>query len=290
MIDINKTLFEVIEELKTIFDNSTQTKYKELIHKAFQGLDTTMIEALYKEIQDICIELETISISKINLSKKIYTNTKMVEDEILKIMNEASKANLTVQRIKNEYDFDLYKKNIANWIIRGASQSDLTSQGFVSTKFNSKMTDIVMKKQNFYLNRVIVTEIQRAKELANREYFKNNENIEYLKFEMNSLHKKRDICDIFKNKDVGFGIGIIRKEDAVTLPLHPHCKCKYRAYFGKIKKSINKTNENGIRDYLNTLSDNDLKDFMSKKDIDKLKSGSNPIDILNQVRPNYPLY
>ncbi len=40
-----------------------------------------------------------------------------------------------------------------------------------------------------------------------------------------------DICDFYARVDIGYGKGIVPKEQMRTLPLHPHCRCKYEPVY-----------------------------------------------------------
>ena len=68
-----------------------------------------------------------------------------------------------------------------------------------------------------------------------KEYMDDKE-IEFVKYRMSSKHPLMDICDYYANLDIGYGKGIVPKAQMVTLPLHPHCMCRYDPYYLPVKR------------------------------------------------------
>jgi len=139
------------------------------------------------------------------------------------------------------------------------------------------------EKSRYYANRIAQTEQQRAITLSMAKEYLNDEEIEFMKFRMSSRHPMVDICDYYANLDVGYGRGIIQKKDMVTLPLHPHCMCRYDPYYKRAEKRKPKS-------YMDGLSEEKQKAILGGWDnLKKFKSGEPPEKIFNDSREKYKI-
>ena len=139
------------------------------------------------------------------------------------------------------------------------------------------------EKSRYYANRIAVTESQRAKNLARAKEYLEDDEIEFVKYRMSSKHPMMDICDYYANLDVGYGKGIVPKEQMVSLPLHPHCMCRYDPYYREVKK---RTPNRWIESQPIHTQRQVLGGYAQWK---KWKEGT-PIErVFNMSRPKYPI-
>jgi hypothetical protein len=296
----------------------TLEELKKLIKKELGEYNSKILEVLsigiYGELKGFSKDIPNTIPTKIELSEMLYTNSKQVEIDTLRILAryDINKTNIEhLARLLYEgYGFKdeevlKVKKALPNYIrkyiAKKKNKKELLRQvNKIKTKnlqlaykqIATATTDEAIKKaleiatyekSRYYATRIAQTEQQRAITLSNAKEYLEDDNIEFVKFTMNSKHPMMDICDYYANLDVGYGKGIIPKKDMIALPLHPHCMCKYRPYY---KKVIYKTPENiframSKRDKISILGsyDNYLR-YEKGEDIEK---------IFNSNRAKYPI-
>ncbi|WP_281950268.1 hypothetical protein [Nitrosophilus kaiyonis] len=168
-------------------------------------------------------------------------------------------------------------------------------------KQNKKALDKVFKtaveeKARFYANRIAQTEIFRAKNWQNAvEYFEDDE-VEFVKYEMSSYHPKKDICDFYANLNIGYGKGIVPKSEMRTLPLHPFCRCKYIPYYltskqkERFKKVRPKNFKQAQKETIAKFTKYEQKEILgSYQKLEEFKKGEDIERIFNRLRPKYPI-
>jgi hypothetical protein len=92
------------------------------------------------------------------------------------------------------------------------------------------------EKMRFYAKRIANTEKQRALTAKRAKEYLDDKDVEYVRFNLSSSHKMVDVCDFYANLDIGYGAGVVKKEDMRTLPLHPFCNCFYEPYYPLTKE------------------------------------------------------
>ena len=106
----------------------------------------------------------------------------------------------------------------------------------------------------------------------------------------------RDICDFYAWIDIGYGKGIVPKEQMRTLPLHPFCRCKYEPVYldskerSKYKDIKPKPFKKASKEFINSLNEYQKREILgSKAKVLEFKKGVDVESIFNRVRPNYPI-
>ena len=139
------------------------------------------------------------------------------------------------------------------------------------------------EKSRYYASRLALTETQRVKNLARGKEYLDDKEIEFVKYRMSSKHPMVDICDYYANLDVGYGKGIIPKKKMITLPLHPHCMCRYDPYYRNVKYSKPKPPLAGY-------TDNQKRQILgSYENVKKWEAGMSEEEIFNLNRKDYPI-
>ena len=81
--------------------------------------------------------------------------------------------------------------------------------------------------------------------------------------------------------DVGYGKGIVPKEQMRTLPLHPHCRCRYRPYRKKVEKKRIKSDP--FRNAMDEFSKKEKARILGSYDkLQKFYDGVHPERIFNE--------
>jgi len=143
------------------------------------------------------------------------------------------------------------------------------------------------EKARYYATRIAETETQRSINLARAKKYIEDEEVELVKYEISSLHPMTDICDYYASLDVGFGRGIVPKDQMITLPLHPHCRCRYRPYYRRVKRKKARDPE---RETLEKFREDDQRRILGSWSAWKRwKQGERVEEIFNAARPKYPI-
>ena len=248
------------------------------------------------------------------LSDMLHKNSRAIKNITLDRINYHLKNNSTVDQIRkaifdgynyNEKDILELSKTIPKYLLK----KDKIQAMKLKTKplkiaylnlieaentksFNKAMNEVLNEKTRYYANRIAVTERSRAFNNANNTDILNTNNVEFVKFTTSSKHPLVDICDYYKNLDVGYGKGIIPKEQMLKLPLHPHCKCVYtRILYGSKKlKQNKKIIKDPAKNTLNKFTDYEKAKILGSKDkLLEFENGKKIEDIFNQNRPNYKI-
>ena len=159
--------------------------------------------------------------------------------------------------------------------------SDEELEKYIKTAYYEKM--------RYYAKRIADTETHRASMSKRAREYLNDENIEFVRFEMSAAHPKIDICDFYANLDIGYGRGIVPKSEMRTLPLHPHCHCVYSPYYGKVK-GRRKSWKKAVKDTMNKYNEAQQREILGTYDmLNRFKGGEDIESIFNIVRPKYPI-
>ena len=143
----------------------------------------------------------------------------------------------------------------------------------------------IEEKARYYARRIAVTEEMRAFNLANAKEILQDDEIELVRYTMSSAHPMMDICDYYANLDVGYGRGVVPKREMVSLPLHPHCRCKYEPYYRDVKR---KSVRNPSRRTLERFSENQQRQILGSWEAwKKWREGASVEKIFNMARPKW---
>ena len=240
----NRSLAEMIDEEMLKYTKEMQDIIEPAIY-------TALAESFTKTIP-------TVVPTPVQLSNMLYKNAKKVSAETYAVIKQSIKGQETATALamklydgynfKDEAVLDVYErlpKYIKNYIAKPTNKKEIirninklkTKPLKVATQqivkavedMNEKALEKALKvvteeKSRYYANRIAQTETQRAKSLADAKDMMDDDEIEFIKHEMSSLHKIYDICDAFNDSDAyGYGKGIYPKEKFPALTHHPHC-------------------------------------------------------------------
>lgn len=292
------------------------SQYNEATKEIIEG---KVFDALGKDTKFVSTKFSPLSGTK--LSEKLYKNSKKVANESLELLNQGIQAKKPIREISKKL-YDGYgfndkevldvKKKLPKYLQRELKRGKVSKElvkyvDKLKTKplktalkqIVKKMDDVnkiglekVLKvaleeKSRYYATRIADTESHRARNLSRAKEYMEDDDIEFVKFQLSSRHPMTDICDYYANLDVGYGAGIVPKEQMVTLPLHPHCHCRYQPYYKKVKKRRIKNPQ------VYTMEKFSLRDQQRiAGSFDKLRQFKEgmPIErVFNSVRPEYPI-
>jgi len=216
-----------------------------------------------------------------NMAMKIYDgynsgvdNLKINEGLPKYLLNDKD-ALKQVNKLKNSMLKLSYKKILEN-------MTDINSKAF-----KKAMHSALQERARYYAKRIAQTEAHRSSMLSRAKEYLDDDNVEFVKFRMSSGHKITDICDYYSSLDVGYGVGIVPKEQMRVLPLHPHCHCVYDGYYKKVKKKTIKYHQ---KNTLNKFSNYEQQQILGSKDkLQDFRDGADVEEIFNRVRPKYKI-
>ncbi len=299
----NRSLAEMIDEEMLKYTRDIQDVIEPAIY-------TILADSFTKTIP-------TVVPTPVQLSNMLYKNAKRVSAETYAVIKQSIKGQETATALamklydgynfKDEAVLDVYErlpKYIKNYIAKPTNKKEIirninklkTKPLKVATQqivkavedMNEKALEKALKvvteeKSRYYANRIAQTETQRAKSLADAKDMMDDEEIEFIKHEMSSLHKIHDICDAFNDADpYGYGKGIYPKEKFPALPHHPHCKCSGNSYYRSPKK---KKSGYGMRKFIEDQPAYKQRDILGSWDnVKKFKNGTSPVTIWNSQR------
>ena len=260
-------------------------------------------------------------LSGVNLSKRLYKNAKNVSRESLEVLNQSIKAKAPIRDVsKKLYDgygfrdkevIDATKKlpkYLQRELKRGKVSKELIKYvDNIKTKpYKTALNQIVKKmddvnkiglekalkvvleeKSRYYAKRIADTESYRARNLARAKEYMQDDEIEFVKFQLSSRHPMRDICDYYAHLDVGYGAGVVPKNQMVTLPLHPHCHCRYQPHYEPVKKRHIKNPEAYTMEKFSLQDQQRIAGSFNK--LRQFKTGTPLEKVFNSVRPQYPI-
>ena len=156
-----------------------------------------------------------------------------------------------------------------------------------SKAFKKAIHSALQEKARYYATRIATTEASRSRNLSRAKEYLDDKKVKLVKFTMSTGHSIIDICNYYASLDIGFGAGVVPKEQMVVLGLHPHCSCRYHAEYRDIKR---KTIKNPVNDTMNKFSDYEKRQILGSKDkLNDFMGGVEIESIFNRVRPKYPI-
>lgn len=97
--------------------------------------------------------------------------------------------------------------------------------------FEKSVDNMVRKKSRYIARRVARTEQARATSEAYLETSLADNDLKFVRVNLDASHDHRDECDICANADFGLGRGVYPKDRIPRLPIHCHCFCYYTDYY-----------------------------------------------------------
>ena len=304
-----KSLEEMLAEELARYDGRIRPYIEEAIY--------SLLEGSFKTPADFPDPVPT----PVELSAMLYANSKKVQRDVTALLMQSIRAKETARDIAMKlyegYDFNdrevldavkklpLYlKKELQKPKVRLAVKKQVAKlktkplraayaqlvkaiEKQNQTALEKAMKVALEEKSRYFATRIAQTETQRAANLSRAKRYLEDDRVTLVQYYMSSRHPKVDICDYHARLDVGYGPGIVPKEQMVTLPLHPHCMCRYRQYVGKVKK---RTVRDPEAHTMAKFSDWEQKEILGSWEAwERWKSGTPAVELWNMARPKYPV-
>ena len=314
-----------IESLSEELFNKIMKRWKGKLDKSFISYLEEEIRNFNKETKEIIEDLitkqlsppmigktETLLLTGVLLSKSLHHNSINVQKQTLLKIKEHLKRVSTIKVITKAF-YDGYKlkekdildinKMLPKYLFGNVDAAKIQAT-VLKTKplkaaylqlLNSKNDAIFQKnlsvalkeKSRFNAQRIADTEEQRAFNFSNADNILKDDEVELVKYELSSKHKHIDLCDYYANLDIGYGPGIIPKEQMITLPLHPFCFCRYKPHFRKVKFNQIKNPEKATLDKFSDYEQTKI--LGSQYGKQRFDSGDGIETIFNMNRPKFPI-
>lgn len=318
---------EVLQEYNAQGDGADRKSLSEMLDEKLSGYNKATKKIIESKVFDavggenVFKSLPPEVLSGVELSKRLYKNAKKVSRESLEVLNQGIKAKEPIREVSKKlydgYDFrdkeviDATKKlpkYLQRELKRGKVSDELVKYvDKIKTKpYKTALNQIVKKmdgvnkvglekalkvaleeKSRYYAKRIADTESHRARNLARAKEYMQDDEIEFVKFQISSRHPMTDICDYYARLDVGYGAGVVPKEQMVTLPLHPHCHCSYQPYYQPVKKRHIKNPQTYTMEQFSFKDQQRIAGSFDK--LRQFKTGTPLEKVFNSVRPQYPI-
>lgn len=143
----------------------------------------------------------------------------------------------------------------------------------------------VNEKSRYVAERIVRTEMARAYADGFLRKAMDDEDVVAIRFKLGTRHPKFDICDLYAGADLyGLGKGVYPKDKVPSLPVHPHCLCRYvELYVGEVdlSKERNQTQAGGNK-WLEGLSEARRAEVLGQKGLRLWNDGKNWQGILSR--------
>ncbi len=312
--NIKKIAKEVIEEIAKLKLKSKK-EIEAFVKKRLEGFNQKVQEEITKEMKKRGVSL--MPDKEIAISGLLYENAKHLSKQITSIFQKANIKKQTCKAIAKEiyegYGFrdefmkskTAFPKYLVKAIESGEYDKAIRQIEKIKTRslkftyerlmkelesINRKalqkyMNNVYYEKLRYYATRIADTETQRMAMQKDAYEYLNDDRVEFVRYRLSSSHPKTDICDFYANLDIGYGRGVVKKEDMRTLPLHPFCHCYYEPHHGDIKGKRKPWKE-AVNDTMRGFSDYQQKEILATKAmLDRFKSGEDIEKIFNTLRP-----
>ena len=286
LVKFNKEAQKLIEQ--DIYDN-LNTMYFPAGNVPLVATSVELSSMLYKNAKETNVRVtkiladgnkakETIQ----NISKKIYEgyNSEIdnldINEDLPKYLKENRDALKQINKLKDSPLKYSYKKVLEK-------MNDINAKGF-----DEAINVALQERARYYATRIAKTEAHRSQMVSRAKEYLEDKDVELVRFEMSASHPRTDICDFYASLDVGFGRGVVPKSEMRVLPLHPHCKCVYSPYYGKVNKNPIKSFKQATNETMSRFSVRDRRDILgSREKLDDFNKGEDIEGIFNRVRPKY---
>ena len=325
--ELSKELYDEVMSAYNAQGEWNRKAFSEILDEKLQqyndAVSPLIMAGVYDEVNRVFKSepLPDVILKEPQLSDMLYNNKKRVQSETLAILNDGIKAKRTIGHISKKlydgYDFNdsevlQVRRKLPKYLQRELKNKKVSADFIkyvdnIKTKplktalkqISDKMDTINKKglenalkvaleeKSRYYATRIADTEHHRAVNMARAKSYLDDDEIEFVKHQMNSRHPMVDICDYYDKLNVGYGAGVYKKEQMIMLPHHPHCKCRYIPHYDKVKKIVVKNPE---KDTLERFSLNDRRNILgSHNKLQKFYDGESVESIFNISRPKYPV-
>ncbi|MRJ06243.1 MAG: hypothetical protein C6I01_01825 [Epsilonproteobacteria bacterium] len=241
----------VLEELK---------KYNEEVQKEIEKKLIEIVGGLY-----FVNQIPELVVTPLLLSEMLYDRAVETARKATIILRDAQKNKETIKKIALKlyegYDFNdeevlKVKKELPRYLQKALDKKsvlkevkklktthlrvayldylEILEKG-TEKEINEKIKVALEEKARYYANRIARTETHRAFMSKRAKEILEDDEVEFVKYNLNPHHKLIDVCDFYANLDLGWGRGVYPKKEMRTLPLHPHCNCTYSPIYKKIK-------------------------------------------------------
>jgi len=326
--EVRNTLLEVVHEIhekqnksfRDAFYTAMQT-YNEKVEALLDMSAFALLSAPF-----LHADLRPVALANLHLSERLYRNAQELEPKLFNILNEHISLKGTIEELRNKiyrgYNIDPqndilpkvqdlpdylqqaikrsgYKKAKLDRLINNIKTSRLRVAykrllDFLdkedSKAFKKAFNSALEEKTKFYAQRIAQTETFRAINYAQMADYYQKDYVEFVKFELSTHHKVRDICDFYANLDLGYGKGVYPKSKARVLPLHPFCRCRYIPLLRPLKYGKERKFEEAEREFLGRLSKKEKHDILGTwKNVELWENGLSAEQIFNMSRKQYPI-
>ena len=240
------------------------------------------------------------------LSKTLYKNAREAARATKKVMDEHLRNQSTIQEIRevlyDGYGYDellQYKKSLPKYLQDPLNQHRVNSLTTRSLKtayidvLNAKNDAALEKalkvaleeKARYYAQRIAATEEARGYNIANAQRMI-DQNVEFVKWTLSSLHRTPCVCDFFASQNVGYGNGVYPLMDA-PMPVtssHPFCRCVLRKVH--VPPDRVRSGSNPANTAMSRYTANQQRQILgSVANVQAWQAGAPVINILNRGRP-----
>ncbi len=214
------------------------------------------VVALMNEVTGVAVAVEYLPATSVQLSKSLYNGAEYVAKQAQKAINEhlATKGTIDELRKKLYEGYGLrpideeildIKPKLPKYLQKDLTEAQLAKLktkdlkaaylGVMDAKNDKELAKAlnvaIEEKARYYALRIAQTEEAKAYNIANT--FKMYEDgVKYVKWTRSGRQSIACVCDYYERRDVGYGPGVSKLEDAVmpVYSTHPHCLCVLRPY------------------------------------------------------------
>ncbi len=328
-MDFSKKAKEILKKILNEYHNRSKWDRRSLgemvdkyLKEYSEEVKKEIEEELYKQLGSFYFinDNPEIAVTPVLLSEMLYKNAKDISKMITKILYEGIKAKETIReialKIYEGYEFRdeimKAKKVLPKYLLKALEKRDdeimkqieklktkplriaykdliRRMDTFTDEELQKLLNTAYHEKMRYYAHRIAKTETHRAFMSKRAKDMLEDDEVEFVKYEMSPAHKKTDICDFYANLDVGYGRGVILKREMRTLPLHPHCYCIYTPYYKKVKGKRKKW-KTAVKETMNRFSEKEQREILgSYEKLMRFKAGEDIEKIFNAIRPKYPI-
>jgi hypothetical protein len=314
--DIEKEAKKLFKEVLNAYNGQPTKTFMQMVEDRLDVYNDTVKELMISNIssmlkKSLSGDITPYMIDSLSLSDKLYKNAQNVAKATQNALNEHLQRGSSIDTIrKSIYDGYNYgdkdilplKKELPRYLVKNdkieamkrktkplkASYMQLLNSKNEKA-FEKNMKLALYEKSRYYAQRIAETEKARSMALSDAKEFLEDDDIELVRFIMNGRHKITDICDYYANLNVGYGKGIVPKEQMVTLPLHPHCFCRYMRIPSSTKKKYKEVS-NPEKQTINSFDEKEQISILgSREKLQRWRKGESAESIFNSIRPNYPI-
>ncbi len=210
-------------------------------------------------------------VKPIELSARLYSNSKYVAQQTAKVINTHLKTKGTVEELRkllyegyeiNDTEILQLKTKLPKYLLGDLTEAKLSKLKTKSLKAayldvldakNDKALEKALKnalyeKSRYYARRLSITEEAKAFNINNISKMLDSD-VELVRWTRSGRQSIACICDYYENKDVGYGPGVYKIMEAPVpvFSTHPNCLCVLRDVGRPYNKQRKKTSDKDQR-------------------------------------------